>query len=61
MKAVRLYQAGDLRVEEMSEPTSPPAGFVNLEVRAAGICGSDLHNYRTGEAHPPPAMNSAER
>lgn len=49
MKAVRLYQAGDLRVEEMAEPASPPAGFVNLEVRAAGICGSDLHNYRTGQ------------
>lgn len=49
MKAVRLYQAGDLRVEEMAEPSAPPAGFVNLEVRAAGICGSDLHNYRTGQ------------
>lgn len=49
MKAVRLYQAGDLRVEEMAEPSPPPAGFVNLAVRAAGICGSDLHNYRTGQ------------
>jgi (R,R)-butanediol dehydrogenase/meso-butanediol dehydrogenase/diacetyl reductase len=49
MKAVRLYQAGDLRVEEMAEPSAPPAGFVNLAVRAAGICGSDLHNYRTGQ------------
>jgi (R,R)-butanediol dehydrogenase / meso-butanediol dehydrogenase / diacetyl reductase len=49
MKAVRLYQAGDLRLEEMAEPSAPPAGFVNLAVRAAGICGSDLHNYRTGQ------------
>ncbi|WP_394691765.1 zinc-binding dehydrogenase [Hoeflea sp.] len=49
MKAVRLHQALDLRVEEVSSPSSPPAGFVNLEVRAAGICGSDLHNYCTGE------------
>ncbi|QRM57474.1 alcohol dehydrogenase catalytic domain-containing protein [Sinorhizobium sp. BG8] len=49
MKAVRLYDAGDLRVEEIDAPSSPPAGFVNLRIRAAGICGSDLHNYRTGQ------------
>ncbi|MCW8281779.1 MULTISPECIES: zinc-dependent alcohol dehydrogenase [Agrobacterium] len=49
MKAVRLHDANDLRVEEMASPPSPPAGFVNLQVRAAGICGSDLHNYRTGQ------------
>ncbi len=49
MKAVRLYDAKDLRVEEMARPSAPPPGFVNLEVRAAGICGSDLHNYRTGQ------------
>ncbi|WP_425965182.1 zinc-dependent alcohol dehydrogenase [Rhizobium nepotum] len=49
MKAVRLYDAMDLRVEEMASPSAPPAGFVNLKVRAAGICGSDLHNYRTGQ------------
>lgn len=49
MKSVRLHDANDLRVEEMASPPSPPAGFVNLQVRAAGICGSDLHNYRTGQ------------
>lgn len=49
MKAVRLYDAKDLRVEEVAELSAPPPGFVNLEVRAAGICGSDLHNYRTGQ------------
>jgi (R,R)-butanediol dehydrogenase/meso-butanediol dehydrogenase/diacetyl reductase len=49
MKAVRLYKAGDLRVEEVAAPSPPPAGFVNLAVLAAGICGSDLHNYRTGQ------------
>lgn len=49
MKAVRLYDAMDLRVEEVEPPGAPPAGFVTLEVRAAGICGSDLHNYRTGQ------------
>lgn len=49
MKAVRLYQPGDLRVEEVAAPSTPPDGFVNLAIRAAGICGSDLHNYRTGQ------------
>ncbi|YCI04528.1 zinc-binding dehydrogenase [Ensifer sp. D2-11] len=49
MKAVRLYDAKDLRVGEVAELSPPPPGFVNLEVRAAGICGSDLHNYRTGQ------------
>ncbi len=49
MKAVRLHDAQDLRVEEVACPSAPPAGFVNLDVRAAGICGSDLHNYRTGQ------------
>ncbi|MHA7971776.1 zinc-dependent alcohol dehydrogenase [Rhizobium sp. CAU 1783] len=49
MKAVRLHDAKDLRVEAVAAPAAPPPGFVNLEVRAAGICGSDLHNYRTGQ------------
>lgn len=48
MKAVRLYAARDLRVEEIDRPASPEPGWVGLRVTAAGICGSDLHNYRTG-------------
>jgi (R,R)-butanediol dehydrogenase/meso-butanediol dehydrogenase/diacetyl reductase len=48
MKAVRLYAAGDLRVEEIAAPAAPAEGEVRLAVTAAGICGSDLHNYRTG-------------
>lgn len=49
MKAVRLYDAMDLRVEEVDGLQPPPAGYVNIDVRAAGICGSDLHNFRTGQ------------
>ncbi|MFS2150243.1 alcohol dehydrogenase catalytic domain-containing protein [Rhizobium sp. Rhizsp42] len=49
MKAVRLHDAMDLRVETIDPPSAPPSGFVNVEVRAAGICGSDLHNFRTGQ------------
>lgn len=48
MKAVRLYAAGDLRVEDITPPPAPGAGEVRVAVTAAGICGSDLHNFRTG-------------
>lgn len=49
MKAVRLHAAGDLRVEDVPSPGTPAPGWVRLDVTAAGICGSDLHNYRTGQ------------
>ncbi|MER9657842.1 zinc-binding dehydrogenase [Mesorhizobium sp. M0152] len=49
MKAARLYGPGDLRVEDIATPGAPDAGWVKLRVDAAGICGSDLHNYRTGQ------------
>lgn len=48
MRAVRLHAKGDLRVEQIKPPKSPSAGEVTLAVTMAGICGSDLHNYRTG-------------
>lgn len=48
MRAVRFYKPGDLRVEEIPPPPAPGPGQVLLRVKAAGICGSDLHNYRTG-------------
>ena len=49
MKAVRLHATGDLRVEEVAPPSPPQPGWVALDVLAAGICGSDIHNYRTGQ------------
>ncbi|OJY72095.1 MULTISPECIES: alcohol dehydrogenase catalytic domain-containing protein [unclassified Rhizobium] len=49
MKAVRLHDALDLRVEDVGDPGPPPAGYATVDVRAAGICGSDLHNFRTGQ------------
>jgi (R,R)-butanediol dehydrogenase / meso-butanediol dehydrogenase / diacetyl reductase len=48
MLAVRLYAAGDLRVEEIAPPLQPDRNEVTLKVTAAGICGSDLHNFKTG-------------
>lgn len=49
MKAARLYGPGDLRIEDIATPGVPDAGWVKLRVDAAGICGSDLHNFRTGQ------------
>ena len=48
MQAVRLHGKADLRVEQVDAPLPPRPGEVSLAVTAAGICGSDLHNYRTG-------------
>jgi (R,R)-butanediol dehydrogenase/meso-butanediol dehydrogenase/diacetyl reductase len=49
MKAVRLYAAGDVRFEEIAAPGKAKRGWVRIKTTAAGICGSDLHNYRTGQ------------
>lgn len=49
MRAIRFHGVGDLRCEEIPEPGNPPPGFALLGVRAAGICGSDLHNFQTGQ------------
>ncbi|MGE3871475.1 MAG: zinc-binding dehydrogenase [Parvibaculaceae bacterium] len=49
MKAVRLYSKNDLRVEEIEAPDALAPREVRVKVLAAGICGSDIHNYRTGQ------------
>ena len=49
MRAVRLYAKGDLRVEDVSRPGLAEPGHVRMRVAYAGICGSDLHNFRTGQ------------
>jgi len=49
MKAARLYAAGDIRIEEIAAPETPLPGWARLRVTAAGICGSDIHNFRTGQ------------
>ena len=55
MRAVRFHSIGKLTVEDIAPPSSPGAGVVHLKVLAAGICGSDLHNFKTGQwiAHLP--------
>ncbi len=46
MKAGVVYGPRDIKVEEVEMP-SPGPGEVLLEVKAAGVCGSDLHFHRS--------------
>lgn len=48
MLGVRIYAAGDLRVEEMPSLSGLVDGEVRIAVSKGGICGSDLHYYRHG-------------
>jgi threonine dehydrogenase-like Zn-dependent dehydrogenase len=45
MKAALFYGGRDIRVEEIPDPMPGP-GEVLVRIRAAGVCGSDLHPYR---------------
>ena len=47
MKAARWYAAKDVRVEETEIPVTGPKQ-IKIEVKFAGICGSDLHEYVHG-------------
>jgi (R,R)-butanediol dehydrogenase/meso-butanediol dehydrogenase/diacetyl reductase len=48
MKAAQFFKAGDLRIEEVSDPQIEKKDQVKIKILAAGICGSDLHVYRSG-------------
>lgn len=47
MKACVIRKAGDLAVEEVSDP-SPAVHEVVIRLEAGGICGSDLHYFAEG-------------
>ena len=49
MRAVQLHGKGDLRFAEVPRLPEPGPGEVRIRVEAAGICGSDIHNFRTGQ------------
>lgn len=44
MRAARLYGAGDLRVEEVPDP-SPKPGEALVRIHASGVCPSDIRSY----------------
>lgn len=45
MRSAVFDGPGAVRVDDLERP-EPGAGEVRVEVRAAGVCGSDLHVYR---------------
>lgn len=47
MKAAVWYKKEDIRIENVPDPATGP-GLVKVRIKACGICGSDLHEYRSG-------------
>lgn len=47
MKAAVYYGPRDIRIEDVPRPVPGP-NEVLVEIKACGICGSDLHTYRYG-------------
>ena len=46
MKAAAKTAAGDFEVKEVPMPEISESNFVLAKVRAAGVCGSDLHSWK---------------
>lgn len=47
MKAAVWHKKGDIRIEDIPVPVTGP-GQVKVKIKACGICGSDLHEFREG-------------
>jgi 2-desacetyl-2-hydroxyethyl bacteriochlorophyllide A dehydrogenase len=52
MKAAVAYGAGDIRFETVRDP-SPRDDEILVKVKACGICGTDIHTYKTGGTASP--------
>ena len=52
MKATLMYEAGDVRVEEVPDPMISEPTEALVRVTYACVCGSDLHPYHDLEATP---------
>src|SRR3990170_7040734 len=60
MLAARFHGPRDIRIEEVADP-EPGPGEAVVRVRAAGICGGDLHEYRAGrQLYPTPYPRPAQ-
>src|SRR4029079_15487369 len=57
MKVARFYAPGDLRLEDVPEP-SPGPGEVKIRVRNCSTCGTDVKIFKHGHHHivPPRVM-----
>ncbi len=61
MKAVMKVApgVGNVEVREIDEP-KPPLGHVQIEVKAAGVCGTDIHIYHDEFRSRPPVVMGHE-
>lgn len=50
MRGLTFHAAGDVRVDELPEPTIERPTDAVVRVELAGVCGSDLHIYNAGES-----------
>ena len=55
MKAVIVHSAGDIRWEDVPDPTVPP-GWVRVAVKAVGVCTSDIGRALHGSAYHYPIV-----
>ncbi|OJJ73430.1 hypothetical protein ASPBRDRAFT_121661 [Aspergillus brasiliensis CBS 101740] len=60
MKAARFHGRGDIRVEEIEEPTCGK-GQVKMRPTFVGICGSDIHEYSGGPVLVPEKPHAITR
>ncbi|MFC3798000.1 galactitol-1-phosphate 5-dehydrogenase [Cohnella sp. GCM10012308] len=59
MKAAVLHAVGDLRIEEVERPT-PRGGEVLIQVKACGVCGSDIPRVFTKGTYSFPTIPGHE-
>ncbi len=61
MKAVMKVApgVGNVEVRDIEEPATPP-GHVKLDVKAAGVCGTDIHIYHDEFRTKPPVVMGHE-
>lgn len=48
ISVARLYGPRDIRVEEMEPPGQPRPQEVLVRLKAVGVCGSDVHYFKSG-------------
>jgi L-iditol 2-dehydrogenase len=53
MKAFRYYGPGEAGIEDMPEPEIGP-GEILVNIKACGICGTDIKTFKKGHAKIPP-------
>lgn len=55
MMALRWHGRGDVRLDDVPAPPPPGPGQIQIAVRACGICGTDVEEWREGPVLVPVA------